>query len=309
MKHTWYLLVVALPAVCAILMFATAVLSPIRAWAAPILRIGDRGDPVAELQGRLVDLGYSPGPIDGIFGPMTDNAVRSFQKAMGLWPDGICGPLTWAALDRAAASASRGLFPRDRSLVGKTITVDAGHGGPEPGAISPWGDKEKAFTLGIALKVQRYLEALGATVIMTRYGDYSPGSDWGRQVDELAARTSLANTNKADLFVSIHINSYAQDTRVSGVMGFYRANSASSKVLAQALAGAVSQSTGLRLIDVQVGPYYVLNHTYMPAALLEVGFMTNWADVSALRQDAFKDAAARGIVAGILDYFSRQGHT
>jgi len=305
MKHKRYVLSLALPAACAILMFATAVLSPIRAWAAPILRAGDRGDSVAELQRALQTLGYSPGPVDGIFGSMTDAAVRSFQRAAGLWPDGICGPLTWGAIERATAETSRGLFSRDRSLAGKTITIDAGHGGPEPGAISPWGDKEKDFTLGIALKVQRYLEALGATVIMTRYGDYSPGSDWGRSVDELAARASLANTNKADLFVSIHINSYAQDTTVSGVMGFYRANSASSKALAQALANAVSKSTGLRFIDVQVGPYYVLNHTNMPAALVEVGFMTNWADVSALRQDSFKDLAGRGIVSGILDYFSR----
>lgn len=261
---------------------------------------------MAELQKSLAELGHSPGPADGDFGWRTDAAVRHFQEAGGLDLDGICGPLTWAAIDRAIGEASRGgSAGRAGALTGKTIAVDPGHGGNEPGAPSPWGDKEKDFTLGISLKVKRYLEAQGAKVIMTRYGDYAPGSDWGRTVDELVARASLANTNRADLFVSIHINSYQQDASTSGVMAFYRTASADSMALARSLAKDVNRSTGLRLIDVQAGPYYVLNHAYMPAALVEVGFMTSWHDVSLLLQDTFQDTAARGIVRGIKDYFAQ----
>ncbi len=267
--------------------------------------MGSEGDSVVQLQKSLANLGYNPGPADGDFGPHTDAAVREFQKATNLVADGICGPLTWDALDRATSDASRGgTVPRSSALAGKTITIDPGHGGVEPGAISPWGDKEKDFTLAIGLKVKAYLEAQGAKVIVTRYGDYSPGSDWGRTVDELVARASLANTNKSDLFVSIHDNSYPQDPSASGVMGFYRSGSTESQTLARKLAQGVGKSTGLRLIDVQVGPYYVLNHTTMPAALVEVGFMTNRRDVTSLRTDAFRDSAARGIVAGIVDYFA-----
>lgn len=253
------------------------------------------------LQEALSTLGYYTARVDGDFGPLTDKAVREFQSAAGLVPDGIVGPLTWAALDRAT-QVSRG---KTGPLRGRLIVVDAGHGGVEPGAISAWGDKEKNFTLGLALKTRRYLEEMGATVVMTRYGDYSPGSDWGYPVDELLARVSVANSQGADLFISIHNNAYPQDPGVSGVMGFYRRGSYESYTLASKIAWSVNASSGLQMIDIQEGPYYVLNRTYMPAALIEVGFMTNRNDILRLRTEAFQDKVAKGIAAGIVDYFGR----
>ncbi len=62
------------------------------------LRRGDRGARVFDLQRRLNELGYNPGPVDGIFGPRTEAAVRAFQRDAGLVPDGIVGPRTRAAL-------------------------------------------------------------------------------------------------------------------------------------------------------------------------------------------------------------------
>jgi len=65
----------------------------------PMLRIGARGDAVIELQTLLTARGYlSPSPIDGIFGPLTQNAVMAFQRDQGLSVDGIVGPITWGAL-------------------------------------------------------------------------------------------------------------------------------------------------------------------------------------------------------------------
>jgi N-acetylmuramoyl-L-alanine amidase len=276
------------------------VILPFQATAAPLIREGSLGDYVETLQKCLLELGYDPGPVDGDFGPLTKAALKAFQSSSGLYPDGICGPLTWAALERAGGT-SRSSGP----LRGKVIAIDAGHGGAEPGAISVWGDKEKDFTLAMATKVRAYLESLGATVVMTRYGDYSPGSDWNMKVDELLARVSLANSRGADLFVSIHINAYPKDPNISGVMGFYRKGSELSKALASRIAQGVSDTTGLPMIDVQVGPYYVLNNTYMPAALIEVGFMTNYHDVSLLRQNWFLDSAAQGIARGIRSYLGR----
>lgn len=68
----------------------------------PTLRRGSSGSAVADLQQRLARAGFSPGPIDGIFGPQTDRAVRSFQQARGLVVDGIVGPQTWGALSSGA---------------------------------------------------------------------------------------------------------------------------------------------------------------------------------------------------------------
>lgn len=63
-----------------------------------ILRRGSRGSDVAEVQARLSELGYMPGPIDGIFGVKTEAAVIRFQRDRGLTPDGIVGPLTYNAM-------------------------------------------------------------------------------------------------------------------------------------------------------------------------------------------------------------------
>jgi N-acetylmuramoyl-L-alanine amidase len=293
--------VATIPVIAVLLVSLMVILLPIRAQAAPFLRKGSVGESVVALQKSLATLGYYTAGIDGDFGPLTDKAVRAFQSASGLVPDGIVGPLTWGALDRTM-EVSRG---RTGPLRGRLIVLDAGHGGVEPGAISAWGDKEKNFTLGLALKTRRYLEQMGANVVMTRYGDYSPGSDWGYPVDELLARVSIANSKGADIFVSIHNNAYPKDPGVSGVMGFYRRGSSESYTLASKIAWSVNSSSGLRMIDVQEGPYYVLNRTYMPAALIEVGFMTNRNDVLRLRLESFQDRVAQGIAAGIVDYFGR----
>lgn len=63
-----------------------------------ILRRGDRGSDVSTLQTALIRAGYAPGRVDGVFGANTEDAVRQFQRAMGLTVDGIVGPRTWAAL-------------------------------------------------------------------------------------------------------------------------------------------------------------------------------------------------------------------
>ena len=63
-----------------------------------VLKIGLRGDDVAQMQTALNNLGYNPGPIDGIFGPRTQQAVIRFQRDRGLTPDGIVGILTYGAL-------------------------------------------------------------------------------------------------------------------------------------------------------------------------------------------------------------------
>lgn len=273
---------------------------PIRGQAATLLRRGSTGESVAYLQGCLSQAGFDPGPADGIFGPRTENALRRFQSYAGIGVDGICGNQTWQAVDRILG-VSRGSGP----LRGRVIVIDPGHGGSDPGALSYWGDREKDFNLSIAYRVRRYLEESGAMVVMTRYGDYAPGSDWGVWVDELVARASTANSRHADIFVSIHGNAYPKDPGVSGVMGFYRASSAASMHLAQAIADRTSAASGLRLIDVQPGPYYVLNHASMPAALIEVGFLTNYGDVKLLRQNWFQDQAARGIARGIVEFFGR----
>jgi N-acetylmuramoyl-L-alanine amidase len=99
-----------------------------------------------------------------------------------------------AALHLASAALSLCLAA-DPSF---TAVVDPGHGGEKDGAVSPKGDKEKELTLQIARRVKRRLEALGGRVLLTRSGDTRV---------PLANRAAVANAVRADLFVSIHLNS------------------------------------------------------------------------------------------------------
>lgn len=71
---------------------------PRRGGSGPLLRRGTRGEPVKALQRRLAELGIDPGPLDGIFGPRTEAAVRAFQRREGIEVDGIVGPQTWDRL-------------------------------------------------------------------------------------------------------------------------------------------------------------------------------------------------------------------
>ncbi|HZK34867.1 MAG TPA: peptidoglycan-binding domain-containing protein [Bacillota bacterium] len=65
----------------------------------PILRLWSRGEYVLYVQSALTGAGYNVGPLDGIYGPITMQAVIDFQLDNGLVPDGIVGPMTWAAID------------------------------------------------------------------------------------------------------------------------------------------------------------------------------------------------------------------
>jgi peptidoglycan hydrolase-like protein with peptidoglycan-binding domain len=74
----------------------------------PLLRQGSDGEWVAYMQGLLEAQGHTPGPLDGIFGPRTEAAVRSYQAANGCRVDGIVGPETWGALNAGGAAGGGG---------------------------------------------------------------------------------------------------------------------------------------------------------------------------------------------------------
>lgn len=89
-------------------------------YAQPTLRRGSRGETVKALQDALNKLGYKAGEVDGIFGPKTESAVKAFQKANKLVQDGIVGPLTWAALDKAL----KALKPDTGSVISRLTELE-----------------------------------------------------------------------------------------------------------------------------------------------------------------------------------------
>lgn len=172
------------------------------------------------------------------------------------------------------------------------ITIDPGHGGKDPGAIGIGGLREKDVVLPISLEVARILQQNGVQVVMTRNRDYFVS---------LAGRAALANRSRADIFVSIHANAISmRRPDVNGVETFYY--SYSGRRLASAIQSRILRNIRIGNRGVKRARFYVLRHTSMPSALVEVGFVTGRYDAPRLATSSFRSQMARAIAEGILDY-------
>lgn len=170
----------------------------------------------------------------------------------------------------------------------KTIVLDPGHGGSDPGAVL--GTRyEKNDNLRLALAVRDRLQAAGQNVIMTRTSDvYVP----------LLNRSAISNNNNADLFISLHRNG-SVNPAVNGVENYVQINAPSAsfekaEIVLNELANAGVQSNR----GVKQGDFSVLRYTSAPAQLLEVGFITNEKDNALFDANfnAYVDAISRGIL-------------
>jgi N-acetylmuramoyl-L-alanine amidase len=182
--------------------------------------------------------------------------------------------------------------PGLRRLSG-TIVIDPGHGGKDPGARSILGFYEKGINLAVALDVARLLEQRGLRVKMTRTDDY---------FIELEDRAAIANNLDADLFVSIHADSFPKNTRHGFTVYIANAASSSSRRAANAIARSMS-GTGLNSFGVQRANYHVLTDTRGPAVLVELGYLSNRSEAALLRNASFQDRLAQAVADGISDYF------
>ncbi|HOK62954.1 MAG TPA: N-acetylmuramoyl-L-alanine amidase family protein [Soehngenia sp.] len=185
---------------------------------------------------------------------------------------------------------------------GKTIVIDAGHGGKDPGALSILGFKEKEVNLSIALKLENALRQKGYNVIMTRNTD--------TYVD-LYERPKIANNVKADLFISIHCNSTLLNS-VNGLELLYcPATESSYKTVdqypfAKSIHDSIVSSTGINSRGIKKrSDLVVLRLTNMPAVLIETAFLTNPDDAQKLIQDSFQQKVVQGIVNGVEQYMNQ----
>ena len=187
-------------------------------------------------------------------------------------------------------------------LKGKTVVIDAGHGGSDPGAIGPMGTREKQLNLSLAMKVKASLETAGAKVLMTRETDVDVSSPNATDREELWARVWVANRNRADLFVSIHHNSSANRDK-TGTSTYYFLKTSYDAMLAQYIQDAMLRAGGLLNLGVRPANFFVVKNATMPAALLEVGFISNPQEEQLLGNPDFQQKMAQAVVAGIDQFF------
>lgn len=155
------------------------------------------------------------------------------------------------------------------------IYLDAGHGGTESGAVAADGTLEKDINLSVALKVRDYLVARGATVRMSRTTD---------QTKDMNTRVSEANASDVDFIVTIHANS-STNTAARGTQSFYP--STHDVTLSKDLATSIHNR--MLWVFPEFNPpathdgIGLLYYTVHPAALVEMGFMSNSTDLNILK--------------------------
>lgn len=177
----------------------------------------------------------------------------------------------------------------------KTVVIDAGHGGGDPGAVV--GDVyEKNINFAVATRVKNILTANGYNVIMTRDTDKSLG---------LNPRARTANQSGADIFVSIHSNVCVETSDYAGTYTYYYKTHKGSSQLAKDIQTAICDQSGSINRGIAHGDYQVLRTTKMSAALVELGFMTNPQELQNLTTPSYQAKLAEGIAQGIITYLNR----
>jgi N-acetylmuramoyl-L-alanine amidase len=195
-------------------------------------------------------------------------------------------------------------------LSGKTVALDAGHGGPDGGASSKDGVIEKDINLAIALHLRDYLQQAGAVVVMTREEDKDLAADntkglSRRKTEDLTSRSNLIAQKQADLLVSVHMNAIPS-SKWHGAQTFFYTNHPDNGRLAALIQDEIKKN--LQNTDRVAKPLdannYLLKTAAMPAALVEVGFLSNPAEARLLADPAYQKKVAASVYQGILRYFS-----
>ncbi len=182
----------------------------------------------------------------------------------------------------------------------KVIMLDAGHGGEDPGAIGNLGGtaiNEKDLTLAITYKVKDILESNGYKTSMTRTGDTLPS---------LTERPAQANAEGCALFVSIHINSAEAESANGTEVYWSEENNGNeygitSEEFAVNVLDSMIKYTGATDRGVKMANWAVTRRSEMPAILVEVGFISNSAELQAMCDDDYQNKVAKGIAEGIID--------
>lgn len=194
-------------------------------------------------------------------------------------------------------------FLKPHEVYDYVVVVDAGHGGGASGAVKQ-GISEKDIDLAITLELQKLFQKseVDVGVYYTRLNDSNP---------TFAQRIGLANAAEADLFLSIHNNSTASG-RMSAIKGtqvmyYSRDESGRSQDFARRCLEVMTETLGS--VDkglVPVDNIYVLHHSRVPAALVEVGFMTNRQELELLNSQEYQHLTAEALYQAVMETLEEQ---
>ncbi len=210
-----------------------------------------------------------------------------------------------SALGAAALLPSISKIPQSKEAMlpveNRTIVIDAGHGGFDPGKEGSSGEDEQYINLKIASYLQQYLEQSGASVVITRNDDSALGDT---KKSDMAHRRDIIDESGADITVSIHQNSFPQES-VHGAQVFYYKDSEEGKKLAEYVQSSLAEtldSSNTRAAKAD-NTYYMLRTNKTPSIIVECGFLSNPSEEKSLNSPDYQQKTAWAIYKGIIDYF------
>lgn len=193
-----------------------------------------------------------------------------------------------------------------------TVIIDAGHGLPDGGAVGTSGTVEQEINLKIAQKTREVLEAKDISVIMTRETPNGLSTEKSKtiremKIEDMKKRMAIMKKSKADLFVSIHMNSFKTDS-ASGLRVFYSQNYEKIKPLAESIQLRMADVTGAKtsVIKTAEKSLFLLKNPPIPAILVECGFLSNPEEEKLLSTAEYQSRLAWAIADAIEKYYALQ---
>jgi N-acetylmuramoyl-L-alanine amidase len=263
--------------------------------------------------------------------PPAAKADKSAVKAASAARDTEKKPATQQLTLNSKHKKYAGSLVEQLGLTVRTVMIDPGHGGKDPGAMAN-GVREKDINLRMAKILGRMLQGQGFEVHYTRTTD---------AFISLEERTARANAKDADLFISVHCNAYS-DASIKGLEIYYlnlatdaqsvrvaaRENGVSAKkisdmqfilsdlmlnskinesrdmasLMQKETVGGMRSRYSVRNLGSKGAFFYVLTGARMPSVLVELGYLTNSAEAGNLNSDAYLTAMAKGMVGGVVAY-------
>lgn len=209
------------------------------------------------------------------------------------------------------ASGQNALEVTNDNAAKRTVVIDAGHGGEDPGAVSDYsGLREKEVNLTIAKRVKELLEAENFNVIMTReedilkYREGTKGYD-NKRGQDLSGRKKMIDESGADIAVSIHLNKFDQ-TQYYGAQVFFPPRSEESKKLAEDIQKSMIENidpNNKREALVKDTKLIILRNLKIPTVIVECGFLSNKEEEQKLADKGYQEKLAMAIKDGIVKYF------
>jgi N-acetylmuramoyl-L-alanine amidase len=261
------------------------------------------GDDVLSLQQRLLDLGFKVGKVDGRFGHQTEQAVRDFQRNVGVPADGTCGPATLKALARLtpmvrggrpnAMRAEERIRRDGPQLTGKVVAIDPSVGSIDDPEVRLRAD---AITADLARRIEGRLVATGVQAFLTNTG--------GAQANTEVERAEFANRTDAHLCISLEVEA-SDNPGAAGVSTYFYGSEAHGVVssVGERFAGLVQREivarTDLADLRSHAKTWDLLRRTRMPAVRIDVGYLTNPGDSARLADPAFRDVVAEAVVVAV----------